>query len=90
MNARLLIHRPALWIESVKGTAPGNLWKHRWMKLPSLLAGGLRMAWQTLNTWNNRREERRQLLLLGDHILKDVGITRADVWRETQKKFWQP
>jgi len=40
------------------------------------------------STWFERVRERRQLHTLDDHILKDIGLTRADVEYEVQKHFW--
>ena len=42
-----------------------------------------------LSTWVSRAEERRQLGMLSDHLLKDIGITRAEVSLEVNKYFWQ-
>jgi uncharacterized protein YjiS (DUF1127 family) len=39
--------------------------------------------------WLQRIRERRQLDSLGDHMLKDLGISRADVDREVSKPFWR-
>jgi uncharacterized protein YjiS (DUF1127 family) len=40
-------------------------------------------------TWLQRSAERRQLHSLSDHMLKDMGLSRADVERETSKRYWQ-
>ena len=45
-------------------------------------------AWQTLLTWQRRASERNRLAEMDQRLLKDMGITRADAWRETQKPFW--
>ena len=39
--------------------------------------------------WLVRARERRALLALDDWVLKDVGLTRADVMYESDKPFWQ-
>ena len=39
--------------------------------------------------WRERARSRKQLLRLDDALLKDIGITRADVERETMKPFWR-
>jgi uncharacterized protein YjiS (DUF1127 family) len=39
--------------------------------------------------WLQRARERRQLGTLGDSVLKDIGLSRADVERETSRRFWQ-
>jgi uncharacterized protein YjiS (DUF1127 family) len=40
------------------------------------------------STWLERVRERRQLHTLDDRMLKDIGLTRADVEYEAQKRFW--
>jgi uncharacterized protein YjiS (DUF1127 family) len=40
------------------------------------------------STWLERVRERRQLHALDDRMLKDIGLTRADVEYEAQKRFW--
>lgn len=32
--------------------------------------------------------QRRALLRLDDHALKDIGISRADAWREGGRPWW--
>jgi uncharacterized protein YjiS (DUF1127 family) len=39
--------------------------------------------------WMELRRQRRELLSLSDDMLKDIGISRADVLREADKSFWQ-
>lgn len=39
--------------------------------------------------WHSRAQERRALLKLDDRMLKDVGLSRADVANESGKPFWQ-
>ncbi|MFO1036635.1 MAG: DUF1127 domain-containing protein [Geminicoccaceae bacterium] len=41
------------------------------------------------SAWHERRRQRRALLSLDDHMLKDLGLTRADAWREGRKPFWE-
>lgn len=36
----------------------------------------------------DRTRQRRHLLQLDDRLLKDIGLTRADVAREAAKPFW--
>ncbi|MCL4767975.1 MAG: DUF1127 domain-containing protein [Hyphomicrobiaceae bacterium] len=33
--------------------------------------------------------ERRALLALSDHTLKDIGLSRADAYREASRPWWQ-
>jgi uncharacterized protein YjiS (DUF1127 family) len=39
--------------------------------------------------WHERSRSRRMLETLDDHQLRDVGLSRADVWRESRKPFWR-
>jgi len=36
-----------------------------------------------------RHRQRRVLAALGDHLLKDIGLTHADVACETAKSIWR-
>ncbi len=38
--------------------------------------------------WQARLRQRRALQELSDHVLKDIGISRCDVFRESTKHFW--
>jgi uncharacterized protein YjiS (DUF1127 family) len=50
---------------------------------------GQRVA-MMLATWLQRRRSRLELAGLDDHLLRDVGLTRADVLHEASKPFWRP
>ena len=39
--------------------------------------------------WLQRARQRRSLDSLSDHVLKDVGLSRADVAGEARKQFWR-
>jgi uncharacterized protein YjiS (DUF1127 family) len=43
---------------------------------------------QHLGEWRERARSRRLLQQLDDRMLRDVGLTRADVARECAKHFW--
>jgi uncharacterized protein YjiS (DUF1127 family) len=53
-------------------------------------ASGVRRAADLLLTWQQRARDRRQLQSLSDHMLRDIGLTRADVFAEASKPFWRP
>ena len=40
-------------------------------------------------TWLDRHAQRLELAELDDHMLHDVGLSRADVEREVAKPFWR-
>ncbi len=46
-------------------------------------------AFGWLLTWQERASQRHALDLLNDRMLKDIGLTRADVEWETRKPFWR-
>jgi len=43
----------------------------------------------TLLTWQMRANERHHLAALDDHVLRDMGLGRADALREAEKPFWR-
>ena len=43
-----------------------------------------------LLAWHERSRQRHQLASLSDHLLRDIGLSRADIMAETTKRFWQP
>jgi uncharacterized protein YjiS (DUF1127 family) len=46
-------------------------------------------AFEQALAWFERARQRRQLQQLGDHMLKDIGLSRADVEAEVSKPFWR-
>jgi uncharacterized protein YjiS (DUF1127 family) len=44
---------------------------------------------QTGLIWLERARQRRALSELNDHMLRDIGLTRADAWAESEKPFWR-
>jgi len=42
-----------------------------------------------LMTWDERTRQRRQLRSLGDSMLRDLGLSPADVEVEVTKPFWR-
>jgi uncharacterized protein YjiS (DUF1127 family) len=56
----------------------------------SALAAGLSAIIDLLWTWRGRARERWALLGLDERMLKDVGLSRADVEGEAGKPFWRP
>ncbi|MEM7023904.1 MAG: DUF1127 domain-containing protein [Pseudomonadota bacterium] len=39
--------------------------------------------------WRDRARQRRHLRSLNNHMLRDLGLTRADVLAESDKPFWR-
>ncbi|MNZ86706.1 hypothetical protein D3C78_1055360 [compost metagenome] len=47
-----------------------------------------RRAWQKVLRWRQLARQRRQLAMLSDATLKDIGLSRADIWTESHRPFW--
>jgi uncharacterized protein YjiS (DUF1127 family) len=60
-----------------------------WLGLRWLGYGLMRTA-EAGSVWLERSRQRRQLAQLSDHMLRDIGLTRADAWHEAEKPFWRP
>ena len=43
---------------------------------------------EAASMWQARLRQRRELQELSDHVLKDIGMSRCDVFRESTKYFW--
>lgn len=53
-------------------------------------SGGLAAFVETVLAWQERARQRRQLALMEDRLLRDMGISRAQVAWEAEKPFWRP
>lgn len=55
------------------------------------LGGALRSLSARLGGWRERARQRRRLLTLADnpHLLRDLGLSRADALSEGDKPFWR-
>jgi uncharacterized protein YjiS (DUF1127 family) len=49
----------------------------------------IRRAADVVLVWHQRARERRQLLELSDHMLRDIGISRSDAIGEAERPFWR-
>jgi uncharacterized protein YjiS (DUF1127 family) len=56
--------------------------------LPSPIQALVRVA-HVLAVWENRARERKALAEMPPNMLKDIGISRIDAHRETDKPFWR-
>ncbi len=54
------------------------------------MADLLVQPWALPAVWRERSRARRQLALLPDHLLADIGLDRARVARECRKPFFLP
>jgi uncharacterized protein YjiS (DUF1127 family) len=53
------------------------------------LGGILAQLSETIHTWRQRYETRRELTQWTDRDLDDVGLSWSDVAREAEKPFWR-
>jgi len=49
----------------------------------------LSKSFDVLLLWMQRWRERHMLATLSDHMLKDIGVSRADIDVEARKMFWR-
>lgn len=61
----------------------------QWRLIPSALSLATRLFALVL-AWRHRIRERNRLRQLDDYMLRDIGLSRTDVERESSKPFWQP
>jgi len=52
--------------------------------------GWMDHASNQLARWLDAARSRRTLEELDEHLLRDIGLTRAEARREADKFFWQP
>jgi len=63
--------------------------KVRRRALRHLLREALRRTLATLREWRRRSRDRAELARFDERMLRDIGVARADVWREINKPFWR-
>jgi uncharacterized protein YjiS (DUF1127 family) len=56
-----------------------------WWALEAVLQRVATAIW----TWRERMRTRRQLAMLDDRLLRDIGITRLEARSEAEKPFWR-
>jgi uncharacterized protein YjiS (DUF1127 family) len=52
-------------------------------------ASRLGRVWQAFVIWSSRSRQRRALASLDEALLKDIGLSRADIEFEAAKPFWR-
>jgi uncharacterized protein YjiS (DUF1127 family) len=63
--------------------------EHPWHGAGAAARRRLRRVLHTLWRWHERARQRRHLRFLSDHMLRDLGLTRAEVQVEGSKPFWR-
>jgi uncharacterized protein YjiS (DUF1127 family) len=53
------------------------------------VASWLARAWTTVTCWVERSRSRSELAAMDERMLRDIGLTRADVIMEDRKHFWE-
>ena len=76
----------AHWIDTLSASLPADFLAalKRWVVKP------VGRAMVRVLQWQERAQERQALERMDERMLKDMGLSKADVARETTKKFWQP
>ena len=46
-------------------------------------------AIDTVLDWQDRARQRHHLAEMDDHLLRDIGLSRADLEHESSKPFWR-
>ena len=54
-----------------------------------LFRQALSRIFAALQQWRRRSRDRAELARFDERMLSDIGITRAEVWREINKPFWR-
>lgn len=60
--------------------------------IAGLILGSARVVSLLLDAaalWAERRSQRRQLMEMPEYLLRDIGVTRVDAFREADKPFWR-
>ncbi len=72
----------------------GPFGPHAGARLPNAAAFGqsiveaIARLFEAVLIWQERAKQRRALAQLDARMLKDLGLSRADVEREVRKPFW--
>lgn len=68
-------------VASFKTQSPASV------KRPSLSAAAS-TCWRQIVRWHALYRQRQQLASLSDGMLKDIGLSRADIEPEVSRPFW--
>jgi uncharacterized protein YjiS (DUF1127 family) len=76
------------------GTAPGRNTRTapqqlRWRAWRHALRPALIRIFAMLREWRRRSRDRAELARFDDRMLRDIGVNRAEIWREINKPFWR-
>ena len=66
-----------------------NIWK-TWITAGFvLLAADVARVIDTLKVWQQRETSRKTMAYMDDRLLRNMGISREDAARESEKPFWR-
>ncbi|MGH6899263.1 MAG: DUF1127 domain-containing protein [Geminicoccaceae bacterium] len=84
----------APWPALAAGTSPLHAREFvaapRWHLASRRAASWLRRGRDAIRLWQERSRGRQQLMMLDEHVLRDIGITRLQAEAEAHKPFWRP
>ncbi len=70
--------------------SPAALFPGEQLQLSGSFIRAVRKGFNLLYTWQDRAQERTRLAAIEDHLLSDMGISRAQADHEAAKPFWRP
>jgi len=79
-------------LRTTLGPVPATRRLRRGSTRHTMLGASLRWILTLLRHWRERMRSRRQLrdlCELNDHILQDIGLTKAELRCKAKKPFWQ-
>jgi uncharacterized protein YjiS (DUF1127 family) len=68
---------------------PASSQSHRGTRFVHFVDGVIESAVDGLLTWQRRHRDRIHLMGLDERMLRDIGVSLADVEREASKPFWK-
>jgi uncharacterized protein YjiS (DUF1127 family) len=76
--------RSTMELQPALGRPPASLA----LRVAAGVLTGLFVLFELLAEWQERARRRRHLRALDDRLLRDLGLSPADVEREARKRFW--
>jgi uncharacterized protein YjiS (DUF1127 family) len=80
---------PLLFLAPVAASDRGALRSHSFAGAPKRQRRGVAAIAEMVLRWHERARERRALMALSDHMLRDIGLSGAEAHGEAAKPFWR-
>ncbi len=61
----------------------------RWRRQARTARNLVDWALARIGEWRRRQRSRAELARLDERMLRDIGVSQADAWRECNKPFWR-